>query len=139
MTQLDIEYIGDLRCKVNHVPSGQTFYTDAPIDNQGKGESISPTDMIAAALGACFSTISGIAAKTHGIDIDGMKLSVFKEMAPAPDRKISRLTVNIILPKKLSDKDFAIIKNIIKTCPVAKSIHPDIEVVSSISYAEGIE
>ena len=92
MVKVAIEYSGELHCVATHGPSGRKLETDAPVDNQGKGESFSPTDLVATALGTCMATIMGIYAQRHGIDLRGMKMEVTKEMTQAPPRRrIARL------------------------------------------------
>jgi len=91
-------YEGQLRCRATHGPSGNTLVTDAPVDNHGKGESFSPTDLVATALGACMSTVMGIFAERHAIDLRGMRVTVRKEMTQVPVRRIARLTTEIHMP-----------------------------------------
>jgi putative redox protein len=122
-----ITYLGDLRTECTHVKSGQTIITDAPIDNNGKGEAFSPTDLTATSLGTCMVTIMGIAAKNHDIDIDGTRLEVTKHMVADP-RRISAIDVNIVFPdKEYLSKEKKILEAAAKTCPVALSLHPDIK------------
>ena len=121
-----ITYLGDLRTECTHIRSGQTIITDAPVDNNGKGEAFSPTDLTATSLGTCMVTIMGISAKSHQINIDGTKLEITKHMASDP-RRIIQIDVKIILPKKsYSDKELKILEAAARTCPVALSLHPDI-------------
>lgn len=134
MVQIKIEYTGDLHCKLTHGPSGSVIETDAPRDNQGKGEAFSPTDMVAGALGACMLTVMGIVAKRHGIDMRGAHAEVVKEMAAAPVRRIAKLPLVITLPASLSSKDKLMLETAAATCPVHKSLHPDIEVVLQFKY-----
>src|SRR5947199_2164863 len=105
MVQIDITYQGDLRCQAKHAPSGKTLLTDAPVDNMGKGESFSPTDLVATALGTCMLTIMGIVASRHNLDISGTKVTVIKEMATVPFRRIGKLTVTIKVPRELAEAD----------------------------------
>lgn len=133
--KIDIEYLGDLHCRAVHGPSGNEILTDAPVDNQGKGEYFSPTDLAATAMGVCIPTIMGIKANQNNIDIVGLKVSVTKEMMNEPYRRIKKLTLDFIFPKRLDDKDFQIMKNVIKTCPVTRSLHPDIEIVTNYNFA----
>src|SRR2546430_6902827 len=100
MVKVTIEYQGELRCVATHEPSGRTLETDAPKDNEGRGESFSPTDLVATALGTCMATIMGIYARRKSIDLRGMKIEVTKEMTPPP-RRIARLAVEIWLPASL--------------------------------------
>lgn len=134
--EISVEYLGNLHCKAIHGPSGDEILTDAPLDNHGKGEHFSPTDLAATAIATCIPTIMGIKAKEIGIDIKGLKVSVTKEMMNQPYRRIKKLTLNFIFPKKLNDKDFQLMKNVIKTCPVTKSLHPDIEIEANYLFAQ---
>lgn len=121
-----ITYLGNLRTECTHLKSSQTIITDAPVDNNGKGEAFSPTDLTATSLGTCMVTIMGIAARNHEIDIDGTKLEVTKHMAAEP-RRISAIDVNIIFPEQdYTSKEKKILEAAAKTCPVALSLHPDI-------------
>lgn len=128
MVSIQVEYQGDLHCKATHGPSGVELATDAPKDNQGRGEGFSPTDLVATALGSCMLTIMGIAARTQGIDISGATATVEKEMTTAPPRRIARLTVRIHVPHAPSATDREKLERAAHTCPVHKSLHPEIEI-----------
>jgi putative redox protein len=122
-----IEYLGSLRTKMTHLESGTEGYTDAPKDNQGLGSAFSPTDLVATALGSCMVSIMGIYSKNNDIDIVGTTATVFKSMAPNP-RRISKIEIVITMPnKKYDEKERTALEHAAKTCPVAKSLHPDIE------------
>ena len=110
------------------MPSGNKLMTDAPVDNKGRGESFSPTDMVATALGTCMATIMGIAAEQRGINITGLRLIVQKEMSTDLPRRIARLKVEINVPVAEDHPDRKVLENAATTCPVHSSIHPDIEV-----------
>ena len=127
MVEIQIEYLGDLRCQAKHGPSGTTLVTDAPTDNMGKGESFSPTDLVATALGTCMLTVMGIVAQRNQINLQGTRVKVTKEMATAPIRRIGRLTVEIHVPAALSEEDRQRLEKAAHTCPVHKSLHPDID------------
>ena len=127
MVEINIEYLGDLRCQAKHAPSGTTLQTDAPVDNMGKGESFSPTDLVATALGTCMLTVMGIVAQRNQIDLSGTSVKVTKEMATAPIRRIGRLVVEIHVPATLSHEDQQRLEKAAHTCPVHKSLHPDID------------
>src|SRR5580698_5176541 len=101
MVKVFIEYQGGLHCGAKHGPSGATVETDAPVDNQGKGESFSPTDLVGTALGSCMATIMGIYARQKGIALEGMRVEVSKEMTASAPRKIARLTTEIWMPPGL--------------------------------------
>ncbi len=127
MVSISIEYQGDLHCKVVHGPSGTQLTTDAPKDNHGRGESFSPTDLVAAALGSCILSVMGIAARSLKIDINGSTATVNKAMANAPVRRIQALMVSIHVPHRLSDEHKRQLEHAAHRCPVHKSMHPDIE------------
>jgi putative redox protein len=125
-----VTYLGQLRTEATHLQSNTTIYTDAPKDNHGKGEMFSPTDLVATALGSCMVSIMGIVAMKDGITpIDGTVAEVTKIMYPEP-RRIGEIHVKIIFPKKdFTDKEKKIYENAAFTCPVAKSLHPDLKQV----------
>ena len=127
MVKIGVEYLGDLMCSVEHTPSGNKFLTDAPLDNKGKARYISPTDTLCASLASCVATIMGIKADANQLDITGLKINAFKEMMNEPYRRVKKISFEIIFAKPLSDKHFAIMKEVVKTCPVTRSLHPDIE------------
>jgi len=126
MVALEMEYLGDLHCKAVHGPSGTTLDTDAPKDNQGRGESFSPTDLVATALGTCILTTMGILARTLGLDISGATASVIKDMATVPTRRLGRLAVTLKMPAGISAEDRVKLERAAHTCPVHKSMHPDV-------------
>jgi putative redox protein len=128
MVSIQIEYQGELHCKATHGPSGVELATDAPKDNQGRGESFSPTDLVATALGSCMLTIVGIAARTLNIDISGATATVEKEMTATPPRRIARLAVRIRVPHEPSAEDREKLERAAHTCPVHKSLHPDVQI-----------
>src|SRR5437762_6181012 len=119
MVEIQIEYQGQLRCKATHGASKTTLITDAPTDNMGRGESFSPTDLVATGLGTCMMTLMGITAIKHGIDIAGASAKVRKEMTPPP-RRIARLTVEIAVPTSILEDDQRRLKAAALTCPVHK-------------------
>lgn len=121
-----ITYTGGLRTVATHLRSGSVIETDAPVDNHGKGERFSPTDLVATALASCMATTMGIAANTHSIDIDGMECEVEKIMVPDP-RRIGEIKVNLYFPKTKSynDKEKKILEHTALTCPVIESLHTD--------------
>jgi len=128
MVKIDIEYQGNLLSEAVHNPSGTKIRTDAPLDNGGKGSSFSPTDLAATALGTCMVTIMGLFAERHGVDLKGTKVSVAKEMAQEPVRRIKRLTVDITIPLPSDHPERTAIEKAALTCPVHQSLHPDIEI-----------
>lgn len=128
MATSKIIYNGSLRTTSIHLQSGKEIITDAPVDNNGKGEAFSPTDLLATSFGNCMMTIMGIAANTHGIDLTGLSAEVTKVMAAEP-RRVSEIHVNFDFPLKNlhSDKDKKILEHAALTCPVHYSLHPDIK------------
>lgn len=129
-------YTGNLRTECTHLRSGSMIETDAPVDNKGKGERFSPTDLVATALAACIVTTMGIAGDTHGINIDGTECEVEKIMASDP-RRIGEIKVHILMPsgRLYSDKEKTILERAALTCPVAKSLHPDLKETISFVWA----
>jgi putative redox protein len=120
-------YIGDLRTEMTHVRSGSVVITDAPVDNKGKGEYFSPTDLVASALGSCIYTIMGIAAREHGFSIDGSSCSITKIMSDNP-RKIGEIRIEMDLTANIyTDKQKKILEHCVKTCPVALSLHESVK------------
>lgn len=126
MVAIQMEYQGDLHCKAVHGPSRTELNTDAPKDNQGRGESFSPTDLVATALGTCMLSVMGIMARTLNIDITGSTAIVEKEMSNTP-RMIASLAVKIHVPHSLSTENQQKLERAAYTCPVHKSLHPDVK------------
>lgn len=134
-TTATVSYLGELRTEATHLRSGNVIITDAPVDNHGKGEAFSPTDLLATSLVACEISIMGIVANKHAIDMGKVSGTVEKIMAENP-RRVSIL--NIVLTFEggnLSDKEKIILEHAAETCPVAKSLHPDIQVNVQFVYA----
>lgn len=127
MVKISIEYTGDLHCSAIHGPSKAKLETDAPVDNNGKGESFSPTDLAATALGACMATIMGIAAQKHQIELKGMKIEVIKEMSTDAPRRISKLTTRFTIPLPKTHPKRELLEAAALSCPVQHSLHPDIQ------------
>jgi putative redox protein len=120
------KYLGDLRTEMIHVRSGSVIITDAPVDNKGKGEYFSPTDLVASALGSCIYTIMGIAAREHGFSIDGSSCSITKIMTDKP-RKIGEIKIDFDLTSNTyTDKQKTILDHCVKTCPVALSLNESV-------------
>jgi putative redox protein len=134
MTSVTIEYQGDLHCKAVHELSGTVLTTDAPRDNHGKGESFSPTDLVATALGSCILSVMGIKARMLKVDISGATAAVDKEMTNAPARKIKKITVKVRVPHQLSTEHRQALEAAAYTCPVHKSMHPDVEMPIEIVW-----
>ena len=127
MIQNTIDYLGGLRCHATHGPSRNTVITDAPVDNHGKGESFSPTDLVATALGTCMVTVMGIFAQRHEIDLRGMKVTVRKEMTQVPVRRIARLPTEIVVPLPATHPHREALERAALTCPVHQSLLAEIE------------
>lgn len=127
METVRTKYISDLRTEATHVRSGVKLTTDAPVDNQGKGEFFSPTDLLATSLGSCMLTIMGIAAQTHGFNIDGTEVSITKIMGTDP-RRVVEIVVELTFPhNNYSAKERKLLELSAKECPVANSLHPDLK------------
>jgi len=121
------KYLGELRTENQHLQSGEVIITDAPVDNRGKGEAFSPTDLLATALGDCIMTIMGIKAMDNNIDIKGTELNITKIMNDSP-RRVKEIIVEVNFPKKrYADKDKLLIERVASSCPVALSLHPDVK------------
>ena len=136
--EIDLVYEGQLHCVATHGPSGATLATDAPVDNHGKGESFSPTDLVATALGACVMTIMGIVADRNQLDLTGTRIHVTKEMIQQPVRRIGKLAVTVTVPSEkaglLSDTDRSKLETAARHCPVHQSLHPDIDAPIEFSW-----
>lgn len=128
MVEIQINYEGQLRCDARHMPSGTRLATDAPVDNEGLGESFSPTDLVATALGSCMATIMGIAARRKEIDLGGMNIVVQKHMSADLPRRIERLGLEISMPLAEDHPERKFLEAAALACPVQHSIHPDIVV-----------
>lgn len=134
MVEITIRYEGGLRTRATHGPSGTELVTDAPVDNEGKGESFSPTDLVATALGTCVATLMGIHARRHEIDLSGMTVSVAKHMQAEP-RRIGRLPVTVTIPTDVEVRHREGFERAARTCPVHRSLHPDIDAPISFVWA----
>lgn len=121
-----IEYQGELHCSATHLRSGKQIETDAPLDNNGKGEAFSPTDLMSTSLGLCMVTIMGIKARDMNLDISGTTISVDKTMASDP-RRVAAIGLVIRIPHKYSEKDQTIIERAGLACPVTKSLNENVE------------
>ncbi len=134
MATSKITYTGGLRTSAVHLKSENTIITDAPVDNKGKGEAFSPTDLLATSLGSCMLTIVGIAAEEHGFDIEGATVEITKIMGENP-RRVVEIIANLQFPANgYSDKVKAIIERSAKTCPVFYSLHPEIKKTLNFSF-----
>jgi uncharacterized OsmC-like protein len=126
MVKISIAYEGGLRCAATHGPSGQIVHTDAPVDNHGRGESFSPTDLVATALGSCMATIMGIVAQRHEIDLSGLQIEVTKEMSIDTPRRIASLATTFRIPLPPDHPQRLLLENAALTCPVHQSLHPEV-------------
>jgi putative redox protein len=136
MVTITLSYSGELRTQATHGPSRSALVTDAPVDNQGKGESFSPTDLVATALGTCMLTTMGIVAKRHGWKLEGASATVEKHMVADPERRIGKLSVELRLPAGFGAKERTILERTALTCPVHRSLHPKVEIPVSFSWGE---
>ena len=125
MSRANIVYQNNLRTEAEHIASGEKIITDAPVDNNGKGEAFSPTDLVATALGSCMITIMAISANKYDIDVTGTNASVKKIMGSDP-RRISEISIDINMNKNIEEKDRKRLERAALTCPVHKSLHPDL-------------
>jgi len=136
MVEIDIEYEGDLHCKATHGPSRAKLITDAPVDNQGRGEAFSPTDLLATSLGVCMMTVMGIYARTRGFELKGAQVHVTKEMVADPLRRVGILGVTFTMPKGIEQGQRAPLERAGRTCPVALSLHPNVKVNAVFRYED---
>jgi putative redox protein len=129
-------YKGDLRTELTHLGSGNIVITDAPLDNKGRGEAFSPTDLVATALSSCMVTIMGILAREHGFNIDGTKADITKIMAADP-RRISEVHIKLTFPQmEYTQKQKTMLRRAAETCPVALSLHPGINQVVEFVFID---
>jgi putative redox protein len=126
--EISLVYQGQLRCLATHGPSGVQVTTDAPLDNCGRGESFSPTDLVAAALGACMLTIMGIVGDRHQMDLSGVEVKVEKHMVATPVRRIAALPVTISVPGEFSAEEKERLEKAALTCPVHQSLGEGIDI-----------
>ncbi len=134
MKTSEITYKGSLRTEAVHLQSGNIIVTDAPIDNNGKGEAFSPTDLLSTALGCCMVTLMGIAAQTHDINIEGTTIEVTKIMDANP-RRVGEIIVKFNMPKNdFTDKEKSLLERAAKTCPVSKSLSSELKQTVIFNY-----
>ncbi len=133
--KISAKYLGEKRVEIKHGPSGTSLITDAPVDNNGKGESFSPTDLVASALGACAMTIMGIVAEKDEIDLSGMEMTVEKSMSASP-RRIASLPVSINMPSGLSSESRKKLEAAARACPVHKSLASEVEASLKFNYPD---
>jgi len=138
MVHSDITYLGGLRCEAVHGPSGTKILTDAPVDNHGKGEAFSPTDLMATSLGLCMATIIGIAAERHGVELTGMTVGVDKIMATDTPRRIARIAVVFKIPLPPDHPQRKLLEAAALACPVHHSLHPDVVKDVTFEWVGGV-
>lgn len=127
MVEINVRYLGDLRCEAVHGPSGVKIITDAPVDNEGRGESFSPTDLAATSLGTCMLTILGIVARRHNIDVGDVRVQIRKIMSAEPPRRIAKIEVIFRIPLTPDHPKRSLLEAASRACPVHLSLHPDVE------------
>ena len=128
MVRIDVVYQGELHTECAHEPSGAIVATDAPVDNQGRGESFSPTDLAATALASCMLTVMGIVANQHGWKLDGSRGRVEKGMVAEPVRRIGRLAIQLTMAPGVPIAARTVLERTAHTCPVMQSLNPEIDV-----------
>ena len=135
MTKIKSKYLGSLRTEAVHLQSGDKIITDAPLDNHGKGEAFSPTDLLAAALGSCMLTIMGISAPAYGYELDGTTVDIEKIMGANP-RRVAEIKITFNFPKgnNYTEQQKRVIEAAARTCPVANSLHPDLKKTIVFNY-----
>jgi len=134
MVEIQIEYEGGLHTRCLHGPSGASLATDAPLDNRGRGESYSPTDLLATGLGSCMLTTMGILAERHGWRMDGARARVEKHMVAEPSRRVGRLVVELRMPPGLPPDSHGPLERAARGCPVRESLHPDVVLELSLEW-----
>ena len=127
MVKCTMTYQGGLRCELQHEPSGSTIQTDAPVDNHGKGEAFSPTDLMCSAVAGCMATIMGIYAQEKGLDLKGLRITVSKEMSANP-RRIAKIITEISVPLPADTPHRQALIDCAMGSPAIRSLHPDIEI-----------
>ena len=136
MVRITGEYQGDLHCTAVHGPSGQALTTDAPKDNQGRGEAFSPTDLTATSLAVCMATTMALVARKQGVELRGLRFEVTKEMSTDAPRRIVRLAVTLFMPVKRDVLPEGLMERTAADCPVAQSLHPDVQRPTTFVWPE---
>ena len=136
MATVKTTYLGGLRTESTHLQSGAKILTDAPVDNHGKGEAFSPTDLLATAYGCCVFTILGIAAQTHGFTVEGAQIETTKVMGVNPRRVVELITTITLPHNQYSPKERKILELTAKECPVFNSLHPELKKSITFVYTE---
>ena len=138
MATIETKYLGGLRTEATHVQSGTKIITDAPVDNQGKGEAFSPTDLLSASLASCMLTIMGIKARDNNIDIDNTTCSITKIMAANP-RRVAEIVINFKFPKQYTNEEQKILETAALTCPVYFSVSEDMKKTVDFGWGEKVK
>ncbi len=136
MVPISIVYQGHLRCEATHDSSGVQFITDAPKDNHGRGESFSPTDLVATALGTCIITTMGIRARNDNVNFDGTTIAIEKHMSATPPRRIAKIVAHLAMCSGIPKEYRSTIEQIGHACPVARSLHPDVALEIDFRYPD---
>ncbi len=131
-----VVYLGDLRTEATHLQSGNSIFTDAPVDNHGKGEAFSPTDLVATSLASCMLTIVGITAQAHNFSALGARAEITKIMSAEPPRRIAEIKIDIFFNEKYDAKQRKLIEAAAHSCPVGKSLHPDLIQTINFHYID---
>jgi putative redox protein len=134
MVEATLRYDGDLRCTALHQPSASSIQTDAPVDNMGKGERFSPTDLVGTALASCVLTTIAIAGRRKELEVTGMTATVRKHMTAEPPRRIARLELEVHIPLAADHPQRAFLEGAARGCPVRRSLHPDVIVEESYTW-----
>ena len=136
MVSQSFVYLGDLRCSATHGPSNVELVTDAPTDNKGRGESFSPTDLVVTAVVTCKLTTMGIEARRDHVTLDGTRVYAEKHMSTDAPRRITRIVVKIDFPPSIPKSYREKLEYTSRTCPVVRSLHPDVTLDESFSYPD---
>lgn len=137
MVEINVTYTGSLHTEAVHKPSGNKIITDAPVDNHGKGETFSPTDLLAVSLGTCLLTVMGIAAEERGIELKGTTCRVEKHMSEDKPRRIVKLVAEIVFPEGIPLAKRGLLEAVAVNCPVTKSLKPEVEVDLKMHFPDG--
>lgn len=133
MYTIESKYLGELRTEAIHIRSGERIITDAPLDNHGKGQAFSPTDLMSASLGSCMITLMGISAGAHGFELKPVDLKITKIMVANP-RRVGEIVLEFAIHGTYSEKEKKILEAAALSCPVALSLHPDLKQTVSFTY-----
>lgn len=136
MVQIQMKYEGGLRCVAVHGPSQTQLLTDAPVDNMGKGQSFSPTDLVATALGTCILTTMAIVADRHGWKMEGSRVTVVKHMVADPARRIGKLEVSVVMQGEFDTRARETLERTAHTCPVHKSLVPNVDIPMTFEWIQ---